>query len=84
MRLISLIAILNLTGIALLVSCDSPRIHQKGDTNGNITPKKGDTNEPSATSESERPISVRLHPNSASKGPTKWPNEYCDPPTVTE
>ena len=49
-----------------------------------MAPKKGDTNEPRETSESERPISVRLHPNSASRGPTKWPNEYCDPPTVTE
>tara|TARA_B100000029_G_scaffold483586_1_gene534895 strand:- start:137 stop:367 length:231 start_codon:yes stop_codon:yes gene_type:complete len=45
-------------------------------------PITGDINEPKAIRDKDNPICVRVQPKESSKGSTKWPNEYWDPPTA--
>ena len=47
-------------------------------------PINGDINDPKAIKDKDSPIRVRVQPKVFSRGSTKWPNEYWDPPTATE
>jgi hypothetical protein len=47
-------------------------------------PINGDINDPNAIKDKDNPIWVRVQPKVFSRGSTKWPNEYWEPPTATE